>query len=181
MRAMLFMVAENQYREELLEVAIAITEKHGVDDLAIVSISQNDSKTVVFQSDMFADLSDDEKVEIFREFNAQKQIYTLDKDPRAALGCSEKGSVVIVSHGTQYTAKIHEYNNGSYYKFLYADNEEILSDTYTYTEPSSSSSSSSSSSGSSSRACSGGSVGCRSGFHPCHEMSNGYCNQCCKG
>lgn len=25
-----------------------------------------------------------------------------------------------------------------------------------------------------------GSVGCRSGFHPCHPMSNGYCNQCCK-
>lgn len=34
-------------------------------------------------------------------------------------------------------------------------------------------------SGRSSGACSGGSVGCRSGFHPCHEMSNGYCNQCC--
>ncbi len=43
-----------------------------------------------------------------------------------------------------------------------------------------SSSSSGSNSGKKKGACSGGSVGCRSGFHPCHEMSDGYCNQCCK-
>lgn len=42
------------------------------------------------------------------------------------------------------------------------------------------SSNNSSSDSSNKRACYGGSVGCRSGFHPCHQMSNGYCNQCCK-
>ena len=167
-------IQNRRFKEELLGTAILVTSEYGVDDLTIVSVNSDYHKTVVFQSDAFANLSDKDKMEVFREFDKQKGTYSQYFD------CADEGKVTIVSDGMRYTAKINEYGS-SYYRYLYADGSEILKDIYTY--PSSSSSSSSSNSSSSGRktgSCSGGSVGCRAGFHPCHEMSNGFCNRCCK-
>lgn len=167
-------IQNRRFKEELLGTAILVTSEYGVDDLTIVSVNSDYHKTVVFQSDVFANLSDKDKMEVFREFDKQKGTYSQYFD------CADEGQVTIVSDGMRYTAKINEYGS-SYYRYLYADGSEILKDIYTYPSSSSSSSSSnSSSSGSRTGSCSGGSVGCRAGFHPCHEMSNGFCNQCCK-
>ena len=167
-------IQNRRFKEELLGTAILVTSEYGVDDLTIVSVNSDYHKTVVFQSDAFANLSDKDKMEVFREFDKQKGTYSQYFD------CADEGQVTIVSDGMRYTAEINQYGS-SYYRYLYADGSEILKDIYTYTSSSSSSSSSnSSSSGRKTGSCSGGSVGCRAGFHPCHEMSNGFCNQCCK-
>lgn len=167
-------IQNRRFKEELLGTAILVTSEYGVDDLTIVSVNSDYHKTVVFQSDAFANLSDKDKMEVFREFDKQKGTYSQYFD------CADEGQVTIVSDGMRYTAEINEYGS-SYYRYLYADGSEILKDIYTYTSSSSSSSSSnSSSSGRKTGSCSGGSVGCRAGFHPCHEMPNGFCNQCCK-
>ncbi|MCM1544712.1 MAG: hypothetical protein NC110_05365 [Ruminococcus sp.] len=171
-------VQERRSRNELLSAAISITTKYGVDDLTIVSVRNNYPGTIVFQSNMFEILSDEEKVEVFRGFDKITGSYSYFFD------CGTEGRVAIMSDGKKYTATINEYGS-SYYRYLYADGKMIYKDTYTYTAPSRSYNSSSSHSGGSSGkrtgACSGGSVGCRAGFHPCHEMPNGYCNMCCKG
>lgn len=167
-------IQNRRFKEELLGTAILVTSEYGVDDLTIVSVNSDYHKTVVFQSDAFANLSDKDKMEVFREFDKQEGTYSQYFD------CADEGQVTIVSDGMRYTAEINEYGS-SYYRYLYADGSEILKDIYTYTSSSSSSSSSnSSSSGRKTGSCSGGSVGCRAGFHPCHEMPNGFCNQCCK-
>ena len=167
-------IQNRRFKEELLGTAILVTSEYGVDDLTIVSVNSDYHKTVVFQSDAFANLSDKDKMEVFREFDKQKGTYSQYFD------CADEGQVTIVSDGMRYTAEINQYGS-SYYRYLYADGSEILKDIYTYTSSSSSSSSSnSSSSGRKTGSCSGGSVGCRAGFHPCHEMPNGFCNQCCK-
>lgn len=156
---------ERQFRENLLETAISVTSEYGVDDLTVVS-ARSDVYKVTFQSDTFKDLSNHDKMDVFRGFTKLTGAYSW------FLSCKNEDSVVIISDGIRYTAKINEYG-ASYYRYLYADGNEILRDTYT---DSFSSSSSSRGTGT----CSGGSVGCRVGFHPCHEMSNGYCNMCCK-
>ncbi len=63
--------------------------------------------------------------------------------------------------------------------WLFADEEDLPVD-YTFSGNSPTPRKSSSSSSSSNRPCYGGSVSCRAGFHPCHQMDNGFCNQCCK-
>lgn len=167
-------IQNRHFKEGLLETAILVTSEYDVDDLTIISVSHGYPKSVVFQSDAFAKLSDEDKMEVFRELNKQTGTYS------QYLDCAGAGRVTIVSDETQYTAEINEYGS-SYYRYLYADGYNILRDTYTKSSSSSGSSSSdSSSSGGRTGSCSGGSVGCRAGFHPCHEMSNGFCNQCCK-
>lgn len=158
---------ERQFEEGLLETATSVTSEFGVADLAIV-FTQDDGygrRTVVFQSDAFANISNSDKMDVFRGFNELSGTYSW------TLNCEDEGRVTIISDGIQYTAKINEYG-ASHYRYLYADGNEILKDVHT-------ASSSWSSSSGRTKSCSGGSVGCRSGFHPCHEMSNGYCNQCC--
>ena len=167
-------IQNRQFKEGLLETAISITSGYGIDDLKIVSFSNRYPKTVVFQSDIFKGLSDNDKMEIFRKFNELTGTYSWHLD------CEDEGRVTIVSDNTRYTARINEYGR-SYYRYLYADGAEILKDTYTAPSNSTGSSSEGGSSGGRTGACSGGSVGCRPGYHPCHEMSNGFCNQCCKG
>ncbi len=163
-----------QFREGVLETAVSVTSEYGVDDLTVVSFSNKYPKTVVFQSDMFQNLTDDDKMEVFREFNKQTGTYSW------YLNCSDEGTVTIISGDIRYTARINDYGS-SHYRYLYADGDEILKDIYMAPPGSSSSSSGGGTSGGRTGACSGGSVGCRAGYHPCHEMSNGFCNQCCKG
>lgn len=159
---------EVQYKEGLLETAISVASEYGINDLAIISYR---SGSVVFQSDTFENLSDENKMMVFRKFNDVTGSYSW------ALDCQSKGKVTILSGGIRYTAQIQEYAS-SYYRHLYADDSEILSETYT--KPSNSSGDRTESSGGRTGSCSGGSIQCRSGFHPCHEMSNGYCNMCCR-
>lgn len=131
-------IEERQFRDGLLETAILVTSEYGVEDLTIVSVSHSYPNVVIFQSDTFTDLSDKDKMEVFREFNKLTGTYSWSLD------CEDEGRVVIVSDETRYTAKINEYGS-SYYRYLYADGDEILKDTYTNPSTSSKSSGSKSS------------------------------------
>lgn len=117
---------EQRFRKELLEVAISVTSEYGVNDLAIVSVNNTYPKTVVFESDMFADISDEEKLKIFRAFNCSTGACS------GYFNCEDEGRIIVISDEIRFTAKISEYGQ-SHYRYLYADGDNILADVYTST------------------------------------------------
>lgn len=85
-------IQNRQFKEGILEAAILITSGYGVDDLTIISVN-HDPDTVVFQSYAFANLSNKDKLKVFRAFNEQTGTY------RWYLSCEKKGACLSYPMG----------------------------------------------------------------------------------
>lgn len=100
-------------------------------------------------------------------------------------GCASagifSGNVVTESGHSNYSTEVTKKLGVRPTIWLLTDEKDLPEEIAYDGSTSNYSQSNNSSSGNSNKpACYGGHVGCREGFHPCHEMSNGYCNQCCK-
>lgn len=173
---------QNRSLKKNIQKVVANTAKeYGVENVEVVYVDDSDEK-VVISCDHMSELSYEQKVEILlaieKNVKAKGKKYSFYAPNKTA----------IYSDGNRYTSTASVssiFENGS---AIDPDTNMIRVDTNGFGDDSSSSSNKSSSSTSSTsstsssskkKSCNGG-VSCRSGWHPCHPMSNGYCNQCCK-
>ncbi len=175
-------------KKNIQKVVANTAKEYGLENVEVVYVDDSDAK-VVLSCDHMSELSYEQKVEF---------LLAIEKNVKAKgkkYSFYVPNKTVIYSDGNRYTSTASVssiYENGS---TIDPDTNMIRVNTNGFGEDASSSSSSSSKASSSSskassstsstsssskkKSCKGG-VGCRSGWHPCHPMSDGYCNQCCK-
>ena len=196
-------ISENNKKKAMEEVTADvadIAEKYNID---LVCIEGSKDSSVTFSSDAFASLTANKMNSVFMDFEDEKG-YNVDWGYVEILSQGLRYKVNSINAGYKTISDYSKYGNGSEYdnitsKISYETGNHILElddnkmtcniirryryDSSSSSSNSSSKSSSSSSSGSNSGtkkgACSGGSVGCREGFHPCGENKDGYCRSCC--
>ena len=170
-------------KKTMQKVITPIAKECGLENFEVVYVDDDYNTKIVFSCDKMSEISYDKKTKFFDNvaemMSKQGSKYSFYKTDKLA----------VYSDGNRYTASMDTLTSSVY------ENGDVIDPTTNKIKvqesgssaveaaPSSGSSnktnSNNSNKTSSSSACKGG-VSCRSGYHPCHPMSNGYCNMCCK-